>query len=146
MRGKKLRDAQYPDKADLRGWQSVKCLPQGRIAAGFVSAKPLINQQAGLLYLVSDLEIGPCDSGTLFLGYDGPIRAWVNGHEVFSGHGANPAVPDRTVVPVRFNHGRNRIAVALDTNGGRACGIFARYDTAAETRERRRLHGHGASA
>lgn len=123
-----LQQAEYPAAPDLKGWHREQCLPPDRIAAGFVSAKEIINRQAGLVYLVSDLEVGPCDGGTLFLGYDGPVRVWLNGQEVFSGSGTNPAVPDKTKLPVRFRHGRNRLAIALDTNGGRACGIFARYD------------------
>jgi hypothetical protein len=126
--GRTLLDARYPDTADLSRWHREQCLPADRIAAGFVSAKSIINRQPGLIYLVSDIEVGPCDGATLFLGYDGPIRAWVNGEEVFSGSGTNPAVPDKTKLSVRFRHGRNRLAIALDTNGGRACGIFARYD------------------
>ena len=132
--GKSLQDARYPETPDLHGWHSVKCLSPNQIAAGFVSAKPIINRQAGMLYLVSDIEVGPTDRGTLFLGYDGPVRVWVNGLEVFIGMGTNPAVPDKTVVDVRFRHGRNRIAIALDTNQGQACGIYARYDITTGTK------------
>lgn len=133
QRGKTLDDAVCPGNGELKGWHAEQCLPADHIAAGFVSVKPIIDRQPGLVYLVSDLEVGPCDGATLYLGYDGPIRVWVNGRDVFKGAGTNPAVPDKTVLAVPFRHGRNRLAIALDSNGGRACGIFARYDAVTAT-------------
>ncbi len=126
-----LHQAAYPEGTLPGNWQAVQALGADKIAAGFVSAKDIVAKRPGVVYLVSDIEVGPRDSGTLFLGYDGPVRVWLNGTEVFAGAGSNPAVPDKTVVPVKFKHGTNRLAIALDTNGGRAAGIFARFDATA---------------
>lgn len=127
---KGLHEARPPD-GDVSAWTTLKALPPEQIAAGFVNASSVINKKPGIVCFVSDLEVGPCDRATLYLGYDGPVRVWVNGDEVFAGSGTNPAIPDKTVVPIRLRHGRNRLAIALDTNQGRACGIFARYDAEA---------------
>ncbi len=126
-----LHAAAYPADKALAGWHGVQALDANKIAAGFVSAKEIINKTPGIVYFVSDIEVGPRDHGSLFLGYDGPVRVWLNGDEVFSGNGSNPAVPDKTVVAVKFKHGTNRLAIALDTNQGRAAGIFARFEAAA---------------
>jgi hypothetical protein len=126
-----LHAASYPAEKTLTGWHDVKALDAEKIAAGFVSAKSIINKTPGVVYFVSDIEVGPRDTGTLFLGYDGPVRVWLNGTEVFSGNGSNPAVPDKTVVAVKFKHGTNRLAIALDTNHGKANGIFARFEASA---------------
>jgi hypothetical protein len=126
-----LQQAAYPEGSAPGTWQPIEALGPDRISAGFVSAKGIISKRPGVVYFVSDIEVGPRDSGTLFLGYDGPVRAWLNGKEIFAGQGDNPAVPDKTVVSVKFKHGTNRLAIALDTNGGRAAGIFARYEASA---------------
>ena len=70
----------------------------------------------------------PVERGSLHFGYDAPVRIWLNGREVFAGHGTNPALVDQTSVNVKFRHGGNRIAVAMDTSSGTACGIFGRFD------------------
>ena len=67
--------------------------------------------------------------GMLHLGCDGPIRVWLNGEFAFQGPGVNPAKVDEHSVPVRSVPGRNRIVIALDSNGGKACGVMARFET-----------------
>lgn len=93
---------------------------------GFVDARALIARRAGIVYLASTFESSAAGQGIVSLGYDGPVRVWLNGRDVFAGPGANPAVADRTAVYARFNKGANRLLVALDSNRGRAWGLFAR--------------------
>ncbi len=95
-------------------------------APGFADIHDLTRKGSGLVYLHADVQSDRVTRGVLKLGYDGPIRAWVNGREVFAGPGTNPALPDRAVVYADFHPGANRILVALDTNGGKAWGIFGR--------------------
>ena len=97
---------------------------------GFVDASAYLNNRKGVAYFVTDIEVGPVERGTLHFGYDAPVRIWLNGEEIFAGHGTNPALVDQTSVNVNFRHGANRIAVAMDTSSGTACGIFGRFDAA----------------
>lgn len=116
-----------PDRGGLR-WTDISALGEESSSCGFVDATKWIARRPGVVYFVADIEAGPCDRAHLHVGFDGPTRFWVNGEPVFQGVGTNPAVVDAHAVPVTLRHGRNRIAAALDTNGGRACGIFARYE------------------
>jgi hypothetical protein len=125
-----LDDATYPDpnRSDLT-WHNVRAYGEGNPGdTGFADAYQIIAGKTGVTYFVTDLELGPTSRGVLHLGYDGPVRVWLNGQEVFRGHGTNPAQTDQTSLPVEFQHGFNRVAIALDTNGGLACGIFLRYE------------------
>ena len=126
-----LADCRCPDPKDATlDWRDLPGFDPSYPTdeRGFLDAHERIAGQSGVVYFVTDLDVGPCDQATLFLGYDGPILAWVNGEKVFAGVGTNPAVPDKSRVRVKFRHGVNRLAVALDTNGGKAWGIFARYE------------------
>jgi hypothetical protein len=129
-----LKDAVYPDP-DAPGlqWHEITAIPDDVdewTTPGLVDAHQLIDKRPGIIYFVSDIEVGPTESGFLQLGYDGPVRVWVNGEQVFEGPGSNPIVTDKTTVRITTKHGTNRIAIALDTNGGKAWGIVARYEVA----------------
>jgi len=124
-----LREVTCPDPAQVAlKWQTM--LPAGAESPepGFVDAHHRIAGRAGVVFFDSDIAVGPADRGALHLGYDGPVKVWINGREVFAGPGSNPAIADQTSVPVTFRHGNNRVTVALDTNGGKAWGIFGRYE------------------
>ena len=61
-------------------------------------------------------------------GYDGPVKAWVDGEEVYHDpHGTNPALTDQKSVPFRVGAGTHEFLVALGTNDGLAWGIFLRF-------------------
>ena len=72
--------------------------------------------------------IQPWDLVDIHLGYDGPVRVWWNGREVFEGPGSSPAVQDTTSLRLEARHGTNHLAVALDTRGGAARGIYVRWE------------------
>ena len=126
-----LKSAKQPDLSSSKyKWQKIKCDSENKHGGvkGFVDVHKIINSQKGVIYFVSDLEVGPCSRGNILLGYDGPVKAWLNNLQIFEGNGTNPADPDKVSVPVNFKHGTNRLVIALDTNGGKAWGIFARYE------------------
>lgn len=129
-----LQDAACPDPdAPGLAWRPMTATPDDIdewSSPGLVDAHELIAGQPGLVYFVADLEVGPTEGGFLHLGYDGPVRAWVNGEQVFEGPGSNPAVADATTVRIATRHGANRLAIALDTHGGKAWGVMARYEVA----------------
>lgn len=120
----RLREACCPDPADDRlQWWDIRCLGNG-----FVDAHNRIGERPGVVYFVTDVDVGPYDRGNLYLGYDGPVIVWLNGKKYFEGPGDNPAEPDKTTIGVDLKHGQNRLAIALDTHEGKAWGIFARYE------------------
>ena len=121
-----IDNAVLPDP-EMKTWK-FRPVKTGKVQ-NFIDAHEIIRGRAGTLYFVKDIDIGPVDEITLHLGYDGPVKVWWNKEVVFAGPGTNPAREDMTSVRIRTKHGRNRLAVALDTNGGKAWGIFARYES-----------------
>ena len=79
-------------------------------------------------------------SVNVLLGYDGPVKMWLDGKEVFvDPNGTNPAIKDSKSVRFEASKGRHRVVVALCTNKGAAWGIFLRLersDNAAEATPR----------
>lgn len=119
-----LKDASCADPADERlQWRETDCRK-----GGFVDAHIRIAERPGVVYFVADMDVGANNRGDLYLGYDGPIVVWMNGKKVFEGPGDNPAFPDKTKLAVELKQGKNRVTIALDTHGGNAWGIFARYE------------------
>ncbi|MHB0938951.1 MAG: hypothetical protein ACYDCO_23740 [Armatimonadota bacterium] len=123
-----LRDA----AASHLTWRPMTCMTEGSEwdSPGLVDAHKMIAGRAGIVYFAAELQVGPVDRGLLHLGYDGPIRVWLNVKQVFEGEGTNPAEADKTSIPVETKHGSNRLCIALDTNGGNAWGIMARFEAA----------------
>ena len=69
----------------------------------------------------------------LLLGHEGPVKAWIDGVEVLvTSAGKVPAQPGTSMSKTRqLDVGEHGILVALNTNGGRGCGIhleLARLD------------------
>jgi hypothetical protein len=95
---------------------------------GFADARPQIRGQSGLVYLSADITADADRRGVLYLGYDGPIRIWLNDREVFDGPGTNPAVRDRLALHASFRKGVNRLVIAFGTNKGKAWGLFGRVE------------------
>lgn len=95
---------------------------------GFADARQQIRGQAGVVYLSAEITTDDDRRGTLYLGYDGPIRVWLNQQPIFDGPGTNPAVRDRLAMHTSFRRGTNTLVIALGTNRGKAWGIFGRVD------------------
>ncbi len=63
----------------------------------------------------------------LGLGYDGPIKAWLDCKPLWCDpHGSAPVGTDKAVVPLDLSPGAHALCVALDANRGLATGIRAR--------------------
>jgi hypothetical protein len=78
---------------------------------------------ANRLYCPQRMKIQLC------LGYDGPIKVWLDGQEVYSDpKGTNPASPpDKAVIPWKAGKGKHEVVIALGSNNGKAWGIYARF-------------------
>jgi len=67
----------------------------------------------------------------LRIGYDGPIRVWIDEEEVVHDlHGINPALEDAHRIRTALKVGEHRITVLMALNHGRAWGFFMRFGRA----------------
>jgi hypothetical protein len=65
----------------------------------------------------------------MLLGYDGPVKAWVDGAEVFCDpNGSNPAVVDGSKTLLNLPAGEHEVRIALGLNGNRAWGMYLRFE------------------
>jgi sialate O-acetylesterase len=94
----------------------------------------LTHPQDGLDHLVYFGSRVQCDVAmtlNVLLGYDGPVKLWVDGQELFHDpNGTNPAYPDMCKRRWTATAGEHEILVALGTNGGKAWGIMMRLERA----------------
>lgn len=114
-----------PAEAAEQRWQPNPAHQRGHSAAGFVDVQSRTGGQAGIVYLQTAFQHAG-GRGLLKLGYDGPVRVWLNGRELFCGPGTNPALPDQLSLYADFVQGENTLLIALDSNRGKAWGIYAR--------------------
>ena len=62
------------------------------------------------------------------LGYDGPVKVWLDRRQVFHDpNGTNPGRVDKAIIPWEAARGKHELMIALGSNSGKACGIFARF-------------------
>ena len=129
-----LEAATLPDPEagdlDFRPVHIPELGPPAAVGQNFIDAETIIAGRAGLVYFLKDIDVGPWDHVHVHLGYDGPVKVWWNGTEVFSGPGTSPAKQDTTSLHLKSMHGMNHLVVALDTRDGEARGIFARCERA----------------
>ncbi len=65
----------------------------------------------------------------VLLGYDGPVKAWLDGRQIFHDpNGTNPAEADAGRVEIQAPEGDHDLCVALGTNRGKAWGIHLRVE------------------
>ena len=65
----------------------------------------------------------------LILGYDGPVKAWVDGRLLLHDpDGVNPATTNKRIQQFMASAGEHEVIVALGTNCGAAWGIFLRLE------------------
>lgn len=82
----------------------------------------------GQCIFFSDVSLSEPMKVDLLVGYDGPIKVWLDDREVFrDANGTNPAIPDAGVARLNLAQGTHRLAIAMDLNGGRAWGFFLRF-------------------
>ncbi len=96
---------------------------------GFMDVHALVehNQPNHVIYMRAKFTCVEAMNLELMLGYDGPIKIWLDGREVMCDpSGKNPAAPDVHQVPARVKRGEHRVEFALGTNNGKACGVFLR--------------------
>jgi hypothetical protein len=101
-------------------------------SAGFLNMQPEIAACGGedrLLYFVIRYRCAEAMKLAISLGYDGPIKAWLDGRLLAEDPaGVNPCYLDKRVARVQAAAGAHELVVALGTNSGRAWGIMARFE------------------
>lgn len=122
-------DAASPEQAAKQDSVAVRIITEKEKGLyGFIDARPQIRGQPGVVYLSTEIAADADRRGVLYLGYDGPIRMWLNNQPVFDGPGTNPAIRDRLAVNASFRRGSNHLLIALGTNQGKAWGLFGRVE------------------
>lgn len=120
-----LAEASLKDAADMR-MLPIAIKPLENRTYGLVDLRPQINEKPGLVYARSVLGSDADKRAILTLGYDGPIRVWLNGQSLFMGPGTNPAIEDQVKLYIDLRQGDNDLLVAFDSNGGHGWGFFAK--------------------
>jgi hypothetical protein len=132
--GCSLDDASCPDPTDATlGFGNLPPRVKKEYAGfpgegDFVSLSEIIDGKPGIVYLAHDLPVEDAKEIRVHLGYDGPIKVWWNGAEVFKAEGLPRPIKDQTSLSLECASGSARLAIALDTNCGKATGIFARWE------------------
>ena len=82
------------------------------------------NGESGVVWFIARVRCAESMRLEIGLGYDGPIKLWVDGVERFCDPaGINPAYADKARVPWRATRGTHELALAFSSNSGRAYGI-----------------------
>lgn len=112
-------------------WNALQ-MTKRTFAGDFCSLHPEIMQQGGqdkLVYFACRFSCKAAMSLALVLGYDGPVKAWLDGKQlVHDPDGVNPATADKAVARFQATAGEHEVVVALGTNSGAAWGIFLRFE------------------
>jgi sialate O-acetylesterase len=131
----RLRGLPYPGKADSLG------LTKRSFTESFCSLHTEIDRTAPedrLVYFATRIECPQAMKLYLHLGYDGPVRVWFDGAlTFFDPNGTNPALPFDASIRLSAGQGMHEVLVALGTNGGRAWGVFIRFERTDVPRGRR---------
>ena len=91
-----------------------------------IAAGPQVEQ---LLWFVIPFRCAEPMRLSVSLGYDGPVRAWLDGAPLADDpRGVNPCVLGKRRRIADLSAGPHRLALALSTNGGRAWGAMAQFE------------------
>ncbi|MCX5658559.1 MAG: hypothetical protein NTW19_02420 [Planctomycetota bacterium] len=124
----KLEEVTYP--TDLSGlpWRDLK------FDAHFANLHPELEKLGmvdHLVYYRCRIECPEEMSLIAQLGYDGPVKLWIDGEEKFHDpNGTNPASVDQKGVKFTASAGSHDVVIALGTNGNKAWGVYLRFERA----------------
>jgi hypothetical protein len=81
-----------------------------------------------ICYFVTDMICDEDMRGELLVGYDGPLKVWLDGKLIINDKaGINPCIHDKACKKISLKKNRHRVVVALHANGGKAWGICLRF-------------------
>jgi len=97
-----------------------------------------------LVFFSCRLELSEPMKLAALLGYDGPVKMWVDGTPRFcDSKGKNPACKDSACIAFSAPAGTREVTVALGSNKGQAWGIFLRFERL-DVSKRQRVKGASA--
>lgn len=114
----------YPARPDALRWQARE-FPSGLwdLHCDLFNCAP----NDVLAYFRCVLSCPEAMTLTIGLGYDGPIRVWLDGKPAFCDpKGVNPAGLDKARVPFEARRGRHELLAAMTSNAGCAWGLKVR--------------------
>jgi len=102
--------------------------PMRAVTGGFMNVYPITQDKDGVIYFKAAYDSDRSGPATLCFGADGPSKLWLNGQEIAVYTDlTNPSGADKRSARVNLRKGANELAVAMDTHGGNAWGIYARF-------------------
>ncbi len=115
----------YPENMDSFDWQTKNFVGDFcNIHDQFKSP----DSEDRLLYLRTDLDAAEPMKLVALFGYDGPVKLWVDGKELFHDpKGTNPGIVDKKCIPFEVEAGRHAVIVGLGSNCAKAWGIYLRF-------------------
>lgn len=121
----KLHDLPCPDTAALPMHTYVS-------PGDFVDQRPAILARGAddcLFVYALTVRCGEPMKLSLLLGYDGPVKAWLDRSEIYHDpDGTNPALPGDAAIPFDAPAGDHQLIIALGGNRGLAWGLFMRLE------------------
>jgi sialate O-acetylesterase len=128
------------DVSSVRPGEDISKLPEPTSAAfgplerkawadrRFTNQHEIWQNQSGHAAFFGEITLAEAMALEVRFGYDGPVRLWIGGQEVFRDlHGTNPAIVDAKRKQVRLKAGTHPVTVLMALNGGRAWGFFLRF-------------------
>lgn len=129
QQGNGLLSLSLSDKPGDAGWVEATATPGDNPSVpGYVPASGQIAGKDGVVWMTTMITSDASKTATLRVGYDGPVRAWMNDTCVVE-HApctTRPARPDLTKVDVQLKQGQNILTLAMQSRNGLSTGIFAR--------------------
>jgi len=98
---------------------------------GFICERPawqLQGKSTGHAYFQATLNLDEPMKLQVLIGYDGPIRLWIDGKSFFTDmKGVNPCVPDKASKIIELKRGAHDVRVGMDLKDGATWGFFLRF-------------------
>jgi len=108
-------------------WKNIVA-DSGGATKSLVNLNTIFGDMNGIVIAKTKIKAPRTGTWDLKAGYDGGVRVFVDGKQVIDDPARkNPAVYDRTVVPVKLSKGTHWITVAQDTDGGQGWGFYLRF-------------------
>jgi sialate O-acetylesterase len=121
----KLHGVKYPRNLKQLAWRPLDA--NNRFLDRHLETTKLAPQD-NLFLLRCELDCSEPMKLAACLGYDGPVKLWIDGKEKFHDpEGTNPAWEDRAKAPFNASRGKHEVVVAFGTNNSRGWGIFLRF-------------------
>ncbi|MHB9071319.1 MAG: GH116 family glycosyl-hydrolase [Sedimentisphaerales bacterium] len=115
----------------LRGLAQGMPMTQRRFTDSFINLHPELStaKSNAVIYMTARIHCHQSMALTALLGYDGPVKLWVDGVERFCDPcGTTPSSPDRGRVVFDANAGEHEIVVAIEAARGQSWGIYLRFE------------------